>query len=62
MPKEKHQSTQPGKQNEMEKKPDVVYPGYHASGKLKGEVAIITRGDSGIGRSVAVYFAMNGGS
>lgn len=38
----------------------VIAETYHGSGKLKDKVAIITGGDSGIGRSVAVYFAREG--
>lgn len=38
----------------------VIAENYQGSGKLKDKVAIITGGDSGIGRSVAVYFAREG--
>jgi NAD(P)-dependent dehydrogenase (short-subunit alcohol dehydrogenase family) len=38
----------------------VIPDGYRGSEKLKGKVAIITGGDSGIGRSVAVHFAREG--
>ncbi|HLO81257.1 MAG TPA: SDR family oxidoreductase [Chitinophagaceae bacterium] len=41
-------------------KAPVTHPEYKASGKLEGKVAIITGGDSGIGRSVAVLYAMEG--
>lgn len=40
----------------------VISPTYKASGKLEGKVAIITGGDSGIGRSVAVHYAIEGAS
>lgn len=39
---------------------EVVQPGYRAAGKLEGKRAIITGGDSGIGRSVAVLYAKEG--
>ena len=58
-PKQK-QTRQPGVQRPMRPQPLVVRDDYKASGKLKGRVAIITGGDSGIGRSVAVLFAMEG--
>lgn len=44
----------------MVPEPEVVYAGYKGSGKLEGKTALITGGDSGIGRSVAVYFAKEG--
>ena len=54
------QEKQPGLQHEMDPEPITVSSSYKGSGKLKDKVAIITGGDSGIGRSVAVYFAKEG--
>ena len=50
----------PGLEAEMELKPRFFAPDYRGSGKLKGMVALITGGDSGIGRSVAVLYAREG--
>ena len=50
----------PGDQDAMSHEPVTVPAGYRAAGKLEGKRAIITGGDSGIGRSVAVLFAMEG--
>ncbi|MFC0272025.1 SDR family oxidoreductase [Metabacillus herbersteinensis] len=55
-----HQNVQPGHEDEMNPKPDFTDSTYKGSGKLQDKVAIITGGDSGIGRAVAVFFAKEG--
>lgn len=54
------QDGQPGIEKDMEPKPVIIADDYKGSGKLEDKVALITGGDSGIGRSVAVHFAKEG--
>ncbi|BAY43373.1 short-chain dehydrogenase/reductase SDR [Scytonema sp. HK-05] len=54
------QQQEPGLESQMNPKPDYGENSYQGSGKLQGKAAIITGGDSGIGRAVALAFAREG--
>lgn len=55
-----HQERQPGLEGEMRPQPQDRMEGWRASGRLAGKTALVTGGDSGIGRAVAIGFAKEG--
>lgn len=56
----KQEQKLPGKESDMVPEPEIIRDDYKGSDKLKDKVALITGGDSGIGRSVAVHYAREG--
>jgi NAD(P)-dependent dehydrogenase (short-subunit alcohol dehydrogenase family) len=59
-PEQDQREQHPGEESQMEPKPDYGYETYRGFGRLEGKSAIITGGDSGIGRAVALAFAREG--
>ena len=55
-----HQQRRPGREHKMKPRPKAEDEKHRGSGKLQNKVAIITGGDSGIGRAVAIAFAKEG--
>jgi NAD(P)-dependent dehydrogenase (short-subunit alcohol dehydrogenase family) len=60
MSQPKQQQTPPGTQAEMTPRPDCGEESYQGHGRLSGKATVITGGDSGIGRAVAIAYAREG--
>src|SRR5437588_8653450 len=59
-PQPSQQQSPPGSEAAMDPRPDYGEATYRGSGRLAGKAAVITGGDSGIGRAVALAFAREG--
>jgi NAD(P)-dependent dehydrogenase (short-subunit alcohol dehydrogenase family) len=59
-PEQDQRDQHPGLEQEMQPEPDYGFETYRGSGRLEGKKAVITGGDSGIGRAVALAFAREG--
>jgi len=59
-PPAQKQNRQPGIESKMNPEPEYIDATYQGSNKLKDKIAIVTGGDSGIGRAVSLYFAKEG--
>jgi len=59
-PEQDQRDQHPGLEQEMQPEPDYGYETYRGHGRLEGKKAVITGGDSGIGRAVALAFAREG--